>query len=113
MIEEANRRLKLEGKPILFTHLTMKYCENHPKFEETVVAKIESPFLESALNYIVKEVEKEFNVKIPVADKSNYHLTVGVRPRLPKSVPETFSIKNILAYSRYKSINSAKVRGVA
>jgi hypothetical protein len=96
LVDEVNHRLKGQEKPIVFTHLTTKYCENYPLFEEIIIAKIDSPFLESALSYIVEEVNKEFNLKIPVADKSNYHVTVAVRPRQPKSISESLTLNNII-----------------
>jgi hypothetical protein len=96
LVDEVNYRLKESEKPVVFTHFTSRYCENYPLFEEILVAKIDSPFLASALNFIVEEVKKEFNIEIPVADKSSYHVTVAVKPRSPKSISESLTLEDII-----------------
>lgn len=96
LVKQANYRLNEQEKPIVFTHLTSKYCENYPLFEEIVGAKVDSPFLESLLKFIVEEVKKEFNIEIPVTEKSYYHVTVAVKHRQPESISKSLTIENII-----------------
>lgn len=98
-----NEDLGNQEMPVLFTELSSTYSEDHSPFEEVVVAKLESQYTEKVLQLIIKQVEQELNIQIPVKPKSSYHLTVATKYRKPhSSLPEQMEnvIKNTGAFTK-------------
>lgn len=96
VLEEINERLKNEEKPLVVYDLASKYCENYPLFEEIVVAKIESPVIESALAYVVEKVAEEFNISIKVTGKAFFHVTIAVKHRQHEPIAEDLTVQSII-----------------